>query len=977
MSRLHTLTLLVSFLLPLVSSAQTQKVATVTLTSLNKPATSASAISIHDPSIVLQDGQYTIWGSHRGLAQSTDLIDWTPLPTGPNSFIRLTQPGSSAGTSCDQRTAFNIQQVTRIRNYQGTEVDFPNIDAEVYCARYAPDAESWIDGNMWAPDIIYNTTMKKWCMYLSLNGDNWSSVIVLLTATSPTGPFTYQGPVVMGGFTGQKYNGVAAPAIGETDYTIATGETTLPARYLQTENGTYWPNCIDPCVFYDEEGELWLTYGSWSGGIFMLKLDKTNGLRDYTYTYPSDYATKGASGTSDPYYGKKIAGGYYVSGEGPYIQHIGHHYYLFMSYGGFDPNGGYEMRIFRSEHPDGPYTDAMGNLATYTNYQLNYGPNAVTNRGMKLMGAYNEWGNVQEVGECAQGHNSAVVDPQGRAFVVYHTKFNDGTLGHQVRIHQLFLNQDGWLVAAPFCYQGETLTDSDIATSCPWDDATIAGEYQVMIHPYKLKHQEYEEVIPSTIQLTTDGKVTGDLSGTWAHTEGTSYITLYIKQGTTSIAYKGVLCEQRLNGATKQGYKVHPYSAICFTAVSTSGVPFWGEKLSPVSAIAHTYSATRTTPVKTNTSYASNLNLTYPTTDGVKLQWLSTAPEVMSETGKYNPTGLTAATPLTLTEQLICGDYYWEKEYNIKAAPETTPDGDCRTGIVAYYDMDEGTFPVRNAYDDAQKSTHSTSYRPTFITDLNRFGQQLHLGFGAQGSNCYIRLNNPLFGQSSMTGFTVSAWVLRSDDNHYDALWSFFGSANAKAEGPRLFLTGNDYVAYNDNAGTWFDINHPNTPTTDIPIGTWSLITVTIGPEGGVRTYVNGKQVKYTTLAADAATAASLTGSTTAEQAASLPAEKVVSQVAQLSYFFLGSGSFWGSPDCTFDDLLIWNRELTATDVKALNTLSNRVTNFGPLPPTSVELVEASRRSQMSATTLYDLSGRRSSALRKGIYIQGGKKIVK
>lgn len=52
-----------------------------------------------------------------------------------------------------------------------------------------------------------------------------------------------------------------------------------------------------------------------------------------------------ANCTSDPYFGKKIAGGHYVSGEASYIEKIGKYWFLFMSYGGFAPDGGYQMRI--------------------------------------------------------------------------------------------------------------------------------------------------------------------------------------------------------------------------------------------------------------------------------------------------------------------------------------------------------------------------------------------------------------------------------------------------------------------------------------------------------------------------------------------------------------------------------------------------------------------------------------------------------
>lgn len=144
-----------------------------------------------------------------------------------------------------------------------------------------------------APDIVYNPNMKKWCYYLSLNGDYWASVVVLMTADNPEGPFTYEAPIVFGGFDGQSRSGKSVN-YKDTDLEVVLGaQSSLPSRYKTSAWGNLWPNCIDPCAFFDEEGELWLAYGSWSGGIFMLKLDKNTGLRDYTYTYASStYAEK-------------------------------------------------------------------------------------------------------------------------------------------------------------------------------------------------------------------------------------------------------------------------------------------------------------------------------------------------------------------------------------------------------------------------------------------------------------------------------------------------------------------------------------------------------------------------------------------------------------------------------------------------------------------------------------------------------------
>ena len=55
----------------------------------------------------------------------------------------------------------------------------------------------------------------------------------------------------------------------------------------------------------------------------------------------------------------------------------------------------------------------------------------------------------------AQGHNSAFTDKQGRSFVVYHSRFTNKGEGHEVRVHQLFLNDEGWIMAAPFEFDGE------------------------------------------------------------------------------------------------------------------------------------------------------------------------------------------------------------------------------------------------------------------------------------------------------------------------------------------------------------------------------------------------------------------------------------------------------------------------------------------------------------------------------------------
>lgn len=565
----------------LSASAQTE----LTTSEAEKMSASASykEVGIHDPSIVYNpaENNFYIVGTHRGWAKTSDLLNLTSL----NSNNIYTSGYSTQFKSCPEH------EVKVSRNGEIVTATLPSFDAGAFCATYAgikvgdrePTTEAnWISGDLWAPDLIYNPNMQKWCMYLSLNGDNWASVIVLLTADSPAGPFKYEAPIVCGGFNGQKYSGVGVD-YKKTDLEIVLGEQeSLPSRYKTSAWGNLWPNCIDPCVFFDDDSNLWMAYGSWSGGIFLLRLDAQTGLRDYTYTYESKTysgtAPNRASYTgylSDPYFGKLIAGGAYVSGEGPYIQKIGDYYYLFVTYGGLNPDAGYEMRVFRSATPDGNYVDATGANARYTQYQLNFGPNAVTNKGMKLLGAMNNWGTMT-TGECAEGHNSAVVDPDGDAFLVYHTKFNDGSYGFQVRTRQLFTNERGWLVASPFRFTGKQTRQADIDSKQLFTPEEIAGTYDLIYHPYRLNHNNMAQSIPMKVTLTADGKVEGTRTGTWEYSEDEKS---YVKIVLNDVSYFGVALNQNVDG-----YVDMP--ALCFSAVSNTGVPVWLYKHTPKATVA-------------------------------------------------------------------------------------------------------------------------------------------------------------------------------------------------------------------------------------------------------------------------------------------------------------------------------------------------------------------------------------------------------
>ena len=654
-------------------------------------------IAVHDPSIVMDvtgsnanNPLYYIYGSHLGRAKTNATSNyqiWNTFKTGEeNTGTSNSLFADVNGKLVNFKDAYSTQLVKKVKNYKAEEVDFPNFDAHAWQAKGYN-----VQGNQWAPDIVYNKTMKKWCMYMSLNGDHWCSSIVCFVSDNIEGPWTYQGPVVFSGFQGTYAHNsyAAADDWKHTDFAIATGETSLPSRYKVGDKwGTYWPNCIDPCVFYDDSDNLWMSYGSWSGGIFMIKLDKTNGLRDYTYTFPYQISgtttTPGAADancTSDPYFGKKIAGGYYVSGEASYIQKVGKYYYLFMSYGGLTAAGGYQIRVFRSEKPDGPYKDCLtktGIDAMYGRYILNFGGDAKRDEGVKLFGNY-QWETMPNA-ELAQGHNSAIVDHKGRALIVYHTRFMNRGEEHEVRVHQLFVNQDGWLVAAPYEFSGETYTDNDIATQQLYDATEVEGDYQIIAHPYRQNTAAMAYEKPVTIHLNADGSISGEYTGKWELVSGTSYINLTLKGVATAnaeVMFKGVL--------TKQTIDYTNIKALCFTALSSSdglatssgdaslqtrGLSIWGSKADAKAAIKYTLDKT-SVPFADGATLNSNPKLPTEGHLGATISWKSSNPSILTDEGVVKGKG-----KVTMTMTISKDGYEYTKNYtlNIDAeAEETTP----------------------------------------------------------------------------------------------------------------------------------------------------------------------------------------------------------------------------------------------------------------------------------------------------------------
>ena len=173
------------------------------------------------------------------------------------------------------------------------------------------------------------------------------------------------------------------------------------------------PNVVDPVVFYDKEGKLWMIYGSYSGGIFVKEMDAESGM-------PLE------SG-----YGEKLLGGNHLRIEAPYViynEETGY-YYMFLSFGGLDSDGGYNIRVCRSENPNGPYVDSMGQDMKDCKGPAGsaFSDATAEQYGTKLMGGYKFTWKEGEEGEdrkgyLSPGHNSCLYQEETVSLLqdVYH-----------------------------------------------------------------------------------------------------------------------------------------------------------------------------------------------------------------------------------------------------------------------------------------------------------------------------------------------------------------------------------------------------------------------------------------------------------------------------------------------------------------------------------------------------------------------------
>lgn len=406
----------------------------------------------------------------------------------------------------------DLMKWEQISNSVSEDTLFENIREEL-----AEEFEYAQTDTLWASDIQQFKNGKYYLYYCLCQGTSPLSVMGVAVSDSIEGPYEKVESFLYSG---------TSPQFGEA------------------YNAAIHPNAIDPHVFYDNEGKLWMVYGSYSGGIFILEMDDETGL-------PKDRNS----------YGTHLMGGNHSRIEAPYIQYNQEngYYYLFTSFGGLDADGGYNLRVARSKNPDGPYEDSQGNPMAEVKGKFGtvFDDASIQDFGTKIMGnfLYTENTSNEGVGYVSPGHNSTYYDEEtNQYYLIFHTRFPNSGEYHSVRVHQMFFTEAGWPVVSPLRYSEETIAD--------YTKNQVTGVY-TLISFDKFLTDDLKE--PQEITVEKNGTIKGDRTGTWELAEKNSQEDSSVVIDDT--VYKGKF----LSGWDENQQK----QVMTFTGTSEAGVPLF------------------------------------------------------------------------------------------------------------------------------------------------------------------------------------------------------------------------------------------------------------------------------------------------------------------------------------------------------------------------------------------------------------------
>ena len=691
-------------------------------------------LAVHDPSVIKTNDTYYVFGSHLAAAKSTDLMNWQYMNAGDN---------------------------------------FTN--GILFSPSYAealPEAIEWTGGYVgsWASEVIQLNDDKYYFYYNHCGNPNSGecnmphSYLGVAVSDNIEGPYVDKGIFLKSG----TLSSVTADDLPEGIDNYVDGQM---------------PNVIDPDVFYDKDGGLWMIYGSHFGGIWILELDEAT--------------AKPKSGQG---YGTRLTGGGFHANEGSYMLYSpeSDYYYLFTSLAGFVADGGYNIRISRSRTPNGPFYDASGTDMS------SFGGANPTPYGVKLMGGFTflaEQGDegVDE-GYLSPGHNSAYYDAEsGKHLLITHTRFPNRGEQHSIRVHEMFVTADGWLTASPHRYapiEGDNIVDA----------GDLFGHYRFIHHKNDSNTTGHESVY---IKLDNNGVISGSHTGTYTLDEtNPDYISLMID---------GI---GDFNGVMKwQWDNVFNVLTPTFSAVSVNNSVVWGSKLVGDST-ADFLTKIADSIVLPNEVVEGNLTLPTVGTLNATISWASDNSDVISTEGVVTPVS-SGNQLVNLTATITIDNEQMTKTFPINVVASQV------AVLSAHYSFEDnlvettGNFAAANVIGPMIGAAGGSV---TYTDGIN--GKAVWLD-GTSG----ISLPDGLINSHQ---YSVALWVnLEATTVHTPIFFASLSESQWMSLLPENWWS-EETTLWSNNNDVWFDSVVPK-----VALDQWTHLAFTVD-NGDVRIFVNG-----------------------------------------------------------------------------------------------------------------------------------------
>lgn len=458
---------------------------------------STGEINAHDPSIIEVDGVYYTFGTDNygqfgyTIRRSTDLINWEYVGVAIEGFNENGRAPSNSNVPTQNNELYPIYELISAVD------DWDN---------------SW---TLWAPNVVEAADGGYWLYGSWTSGfGSAQSIIFQCHAEEITGPY-------------------------ELVY-AENGDPAVLAYSYDGVRGSSYPNAIDPFVYYDQAGNMYLAYGSFFGGIWYVELDPETGLRkdgltvaqlsgdDSNITKNQRYgaclvANGNTEGPTISYHeGVEISS---YDGTGTYVASASTYedrYYLMTSSASLSSE--YNMRSYYSTSATGSYrADNGGTNGSRVSGSFSWRTSASESIGYL---GFRDW--------FVPGHNDMFTTDEGDNMLVFHVRneFSEEENNNHFQAQVLYaFNSRGEIVMNPNRYAGERLRKVTAAEIYTLTDGAYSFAY-VTSNAYASSYNGGYAM--EGLELREDGSIyfNDAAVGTWV-LYGDNYVLLNI---TTAIS---------------------------------------------------------------------------------------------------------------------------------------------------------------------------------------------------------------------------------------------------------------------------------------------------------------------------------------------------------------------------------------------------------------------------------------------------------